>query len=349
MDRMREKGLILALIPFLFLLMVMMPGCQKKSGKQAGERTVVVYTSVDQPYADPLLKEFENKTGIKVLPVFDVEATKTTGLVNRLIAEKANPQCDVFWNNEFAQTLVLKERGVLAAYRSAAAGGIPPQFVDPEGCWTGLAGRARVILVNTRLVPPAQYPRSIYDLLDNRFKGEQVAMAYPLFGTTATQAAAVYALEGRQKGRQYYERLHARGVRVVDGNSVVRDLVADGQARVGLTDSDDANGAVRDGKPVAIIYPDQDTAGTLIIPGTVALIANAPHQAEARALIDYLLSVDVEKKLIASGFCQIPLRPAEVKAEGVPAAGIKGMAAGFHEIYSRMNEVQTDLAEIFVR
>lgn len=349
MNSVREKGLLLVIMPFLFLLVVLLPACQKKSSDPAGERTVVVYTSVDQPYAEPLIKEFENKTGIKVLAVYDVEATKTTGLVNRLIAEKTNPQCDVFWNNEFAQTLLLKERGVLGPYRSAAAVNIPPQFADPEGYWTGLAGRARVLLVNTKLVSPAEYPRSIFDLNDIRFKGDQIAMAYPLFGTTATQAAAIYATLGHEKGRDYYNQLHARGVRVVDGNSVVRDLVADGQVRVGLTDSDDASGAVRDGRPVAIIYPDQDSMGTLIIPGTVSLIANAPHQAEAKALVDYLVSVEVEQKLISSGFCQIPLRPAEVKAEGVPAAGIKGTTVGFREVYSIMNEVKADLAEIFVR
>jgi hypothetical protein len=33
-------------------------------------------------------KEFEVKSGIKVLAVYDVEAAKVTGLVNRLIAEK---------------------------------------------------------------------------------------------------------------------------------------------------------------------------------------------------------------------------------------------------------------------
>lgn len=342
------KRLTIALIPFVFLLAVTLPSCQKNAHR-AGERSVVVYTSVDQPYAEPLLKEFESKTGIRVLPVFDVEAAKTTGLVNRLIAEKANPRCDVFWNNEFAQTLALKERGVLAPYRSPAAGNIPSRFKDPEGYWTGLAGRARVILVNTKLVTPAEYPRSIFDLIDSPLKGDQAAMAYPLFGTTATQAAAVYAVLGREKGRKYYEGLRDKGVRVVDGNSVVRDLVADGRVRIGLTDSDDANGAVREGKPVAIVYPDQDGMGTLIIPGTVSLIAGSPRQAEARALIDYLLSVEVEQKLISAGFCQIPLRPAEVKAEGVPAGGIKGTAVDFREVYGMLNEVQKDLAEIFVR
>jgi len=73
-------------------------------GKQATERTVVVYASVDQNYAEPIIRKFAQDSKIKVLPIYDVEAAKTTGLVNRLVAEKARPKADVFWNGEFAQT-----------------------------------------------------------------------------------------------------------------------------------------------------------------------------------------------------------------------------------------------------
>lgn len=96
-------------------------------GQQKGpeEKTVIVYTSVDQVYSEPVFAAFEKETGILVMPVYDVEATKTTGLVNRLIAEKARPQADVFWSGEFSQTIVLKNESVLAPYRSLSAADIP--------------------------------------------------------------------------------------------------------------------------------------------------------------------------------------------------------------------------------
>lgn len=52
------------------------------------QKTVIIYTAVDQIYAEPIFKDFEGKTGIKVKAVHDLEANKTTGLTNRLIAEK---------------------------------------------------------------------------------------------------------------------------------------------------------------------------------------------------------------------------------------------------------------------
>jgi iron(III) transport system substrate-binding protein len=319
------------------------------SQNKTGEKTVVVYTSVDQVYAEPIFNNFEQKTGIRVLPVYDVESAKTTGLVNRLIAEKDNVQADVFWNNEFVQTVELKNQGVLASYKPLIAQDIQDSYIDPEGYWTATSGRARVIVVNTQLVNSGDYPKSIFDLLDTKWQGNQIAVANPLFGTTFTQAAAIYAVLGAERGRDYYEKLKARGIRVVDGNSVVMDMVAGGQASIGLTDTDDAGRAVEGNKPVKIIYPDQDQMGTLIIPGTVALLARAPHESEARLLIDYLAGAETEQELIYEGFCQIPIRPGQVTAKDPSASEVKGIKVSFTDVYRQMARVKTELEEIFMR
>jgi len=331
-----------------FLICCLLPvACQT----QRAERAVVVYTSVDQIYSEPILKRFEDKTGIRVLPVYDVEATKTTGLVNRLIAERTHPQADLFWSSEFAQTLLLKEEGVLASYHSPAAGDIPAQYRDPEGYWTGLAGRARVLLVNTDLVSPAEYPKSLDDLLLSTQPGGQIGLPYPMFGTSATHAAALYVAWGPERARDWFSQLKARRVRVVDGNSVVRDLVASGQLMLGLTDTDDACGALKKGAPVAIIFLDQaqDGLGTLIIPGTVALVAQAPHPREAQALLDFLASKEVEEELVASGWSHIPLRPTNARPECIEAAQVKGMAVNLTDVFGQLERAKTELSEVFIR
>jgi len=115
-------------------------------------REVVIYTSVDQVFSEPILDRFQEETGIIVKAVYDVEAAKTTGLVNRLIAEKGNPLWDVWWNGEIAQTVLLKNKGILTPYFSPEAASIPNEYIDPENYWTGFGGRARVCLVNTELL-----------------------------------------------------------------------------------------------------------------------------------------------------------------------------------------------------
>ncbi len=326
-------------------LVIMFGGCAKQSNQAA----VVIYTSVDQVFAEPILQDFEKQTGIKVQAVYDVEAAKTTGLVNRLIAEKNNPRADVFWNGEFVQTLLLKEQGVLAPFTSPSTKDLPAVYLDPEGYWAGAGGRARVILVNTELLDAADYPDSIYDLLDTRYPTEKIGIAYPLFGTTATHAAALYALLGEEQGRDYFVALRDRGVQVVDGNSVVRDMVADGRLIMGLTDTDDAVGALEKGAPVKVIFPNQEDMGTLVIPYTVGAVAGGPNPQSAQSLVDYLLSTDVEKAMISSGFNQVPARSLDVDTNYLDAGEIKPINVNFSSIYDELETIQEDLRAVFIR
>ena len=122
-------------------------------------RTVTIYVSTDRVFSEPVLRAYERQSGVTVNAVYDTEETKSTGLANRLLAEQARPQADVFWSNEPVRTLVLKSRNVLAPYRSPNADGIPPALVDPEGYWTGFSARIRVIAYNTTLVKPDEAPR----------------------------------------------------------------------------------------------------------------------------------------------------------------------------------------------
>lgn len=326
------------------LSLCLLPGCSSEQE----ERQVVIYTSVDQQYSEPVLRKFEQDTGIKVLAVYDVEAAKTTGLVNRLIAEKSNPRADVFWNSEFVQTMLLKEEGVLAPYNSPSAADIPDTFRDPDGYWTGFGGRARILLVNTDLLPASEMPESIFDLASERWPGESIAVAYPLFGTSATHAAALYAALGPEAGRNYYGTLHQKGVQVVDGNSVVRDLVVQGRASIGLTDTDDAYQALRENAPVKIVVPDQNGLGTFVIPNTVAMVSGAPHTEEARALIDYLLSSEVENDLTAAGFIQAPLRSPDVKDDVADWTQVKKMAVDFDSVYRNLENAKQEMSQIFI-
>jgi iron(III) transport system substrate-binding protein len=328
-------------------------GASPQTGQAASgpARSVVVYTSVDQVYSEPILRRFERQTGIRVLPVYDVEATRTTGLVNRLLAEKIRPQADVFWSGEFAQTLSLKEGGALAPYQSASAADIPAAYRDPDGYWTGFAGRARVLLVNTRLLPPSRYPDSLLDVLDPSYPADRVGMALPLFGTAATHAATLYAAWGHAAGQRFFANVRARGVRIVDGNSVVRDMVADGRLLFGVTDSDDACGAVARGAPVRVIVPDQGAGGfgALVIPNTVARVAAAPHPAEAAALIDHLLQRDVEASLVAAGWSHVPVRPPGVRPNCVDGTALLRTNVALNAVSAQRRLAARDLTEMFLR
>jgi iron(III) transport system substrate-binding protein len=274
------------------------------------DNSVVVYTALDSEFSEPLLDQFTADSGVAVLPKFDVESTKTVGLYNALLAERARPRADLFWNNEILNTLRLRDAGLLEAYVSPMGQQYPAAFRDPQGRWYGFAARARVLVVNTSLVPKGERPTSIEDLADPKWKG-RIGIAKPLFGTTATHAACLFAFWGEERAKQFFESLKANEVQILAGNKQVALAVASGQLAFGLTDTDDAVVEKVKGQRLEIVYPDRepDQMGTLFIPNTLAIIKGGPHPEQARKLIDFLLSPDIEARLAVGESAQIPLHP----------------------------------------
>ncbi len=317
--------------------------------KESDQPKVVIYTSLDKIFSEPILETFEKKTGIKVLAVYDSEATKTTGLVNRLIAEKSKPRADVFWNSETSRTIVLKKKGVLAPYASPSGIDIPQQFKDPNGYWAGFAARCRILIYNKDQLKDQDLPSSIFELAEPEWK-DKVALAYPLFGTTATHAAALFVALGEEKAKAYFESLKANGVKITDGNASARDRVADGTVLIGFTDTDDALVAIKQGRPVDIIWPDKEGLGTLLIPNTVALIKDCPHPEAGKKLIDFLLSREVEEMLAFCDSGQIPLRDDIKRPDYVPTLDkIKAMEVDYEKVADAMESSARFLQRLFVR
>jgi len=292
---------------------------------------VVVYSALDREFSEPLLLDYAKRTGIRVLPKFDVESTKTVGLTNLLVAESSRPRCDLFWNNEIVNTIRLKEKGLLAPFRPSRACDLPATFRAKDGTWYGFAARARILIVNTKLVAEADRPKGIKDLLNPKWKGK-IGIAKPLFGTTATQAACLFAAWGDAKAKEFFQALKANGVQVLSGNKQVAQAVGSGQIAFGLTDTDDAMGEIDAGSPVTIIYPDREASGlgTLFVPNTLAILKGAPHQKAAEALADHLLSPEIEAALAKGPSAQIPLlKSTDVKARVETPKTVHAMEVDF--------------------
>jgi iron(III) transport system substrate-binding protein len=332
-------------------LLLFLAGCSNSvtgpSGTGADTATsgsggrVVVYTSVDEVFAEPILKQFEEETGIEVALVPDTEETKSTGLLNRLIAEKGRPQADVFWSGDPIRAAILKAKGVSTAYSSPAAAGLPAAFSDPDHHWTCFSARARVIIYNTDLVAKENVPTSIRDLADPRFRG-RACIANPLFGTTSMHMAALFQVMGDQQAKEFLQSLVDNEVKILSSNGEVRRRVANGEFAIGLTDTDDVHVAMTEGKPVNFIYPDADGLGTLVVPNAVALIANGPNSQEGRRLIDYLLRPETEAELARGEAAQMPLRADVELPEGFrfrSVSGLNTMAVDYGKLAVKLNEL----------
>ena len=288
-----------------FTLLTTLVGC----GDAESEADVVVYTSVDEPTARPIIEGFEDQTGLNVWLVTDTEASKSVGLTERLRAEADRPQADIWWGNDPFYTAGLAEDGLLEPYVSPSAQDIPAQYKDPQNRWTGNALRARVIAA----APDARIPvDGLEDLLNEELRG-QVVLARPTAGTTGGHVAALYEVWGQEKADAFFRGLYENDATLVAGNSQSAQHTAAGNFSYGLTDNDDVANLRASGQGLGLILPDQgeDDIGTLTIPTTVGLVANRPDNPAARQLVDYLLSAETEKALLDMGFGAYSVRATE--------------------------------------
>ncbi len=327
---------------FLALILPLVGGCQGRD-----ERRVTAYVAQDQVYAEPLLARFEAAKGGRVAAVFDSEAVKTVGLANRLLAERDHPQCDVFWGNEELRTRQLAARGVWRGSNGWAAFGyrsrrliINTNFLDAapdsgrlsEQASAPVAGVSDDASGKTRL--PA--PRSLSELTNAVWRGK-VALAYPLFGTTAAHFLALRQYWGPAAWESWCRALAANRPLVVDGNSVVARLVARGEAWIGLTDSDDILAVLRESAPVAALPLGPEF---LLIPNTVAIPQGAPHPVLAEALFQFLQRHEVAQTLVEAG-----------ALEGISPTGLgmNTLKPDWDGLLADMDTANARLKEIFLR
>lgn len=327
--------------------LVLATGCGRTAAKQ-----VTVYAALDREFSEPILKRFEQETGIRVLAKYDVESTKTVGLVNAIIEEQARPRCDVFWNNEILHALRLKKLGLLAASKPSQAEDFPAAFRDSGGMWFGMAARGRVFIVHRKSLGDEPLPKSINDLADPKWKGK-CCIAKPLHGTTATNAAVLFALRGTAEATKFWTDVHENAA-VVSGNKQVAQDVAQGRYVFGITDTDDAVIERDKGADVEIVFPNMAAAdddanqGALFIPNSLCKIKGGPNPQAAEQLIDFLLTAEVEDELAKSESAQIPLSTkAKVKSRVLTGETPPPIGVDFEKVAEVWDEAASQLQNIF--
>ncbi len=298
------------------------------------EEGVVLYSAADREYVTPILDAFERaNTGTEIARQFDVEASKTLGLVTRIEREKERPKCDVFWNNELIHTIRLQNQGLLASRRWKVPDSWPKGFKAKDGTWIGFAARARVLLINKHKLPdPANWPKSVLELAEKKWH-QRCGLAYPIYGTTATHMAVLSSHAAKRQADAHVESGYFKRDRSLDwlawsdgwiehsvvlsGNKQVALAVSSGELDWGLTDTDDAIIEKESGQPVDIVFPDQGEYdfGTVFIPNTISVLQKAPNPTAAALLADFLVSEKSESRLTMGNSAQFPVWPdAKIKS-----------------------------------
>lgn len=271
----------------------------------------VLYSTVDANYALGLISAYRAWSGRSARLVSDAEVAKSTGLVNRLIAEKTDPLADVFLSGDAMRAAMLKEAGVLCPWEGEDAGGVVAGVREyGDGYWMPMGARLRLLILHRdRARVLGVRPRSVLNLAEPGV-AQHACMSNPLFGTGSVHAAALFDVLGAEAGRGFFERFARNGGRVVASNGEVRKRVASGEFAIGITDSDDYAVAIRDRMPVDYVIPDQEEGamGVVVLPCVVAQVRGAKRSAEGRQVARFLASQAAEEWMTRSEAQHFPLR-----------------------------------------
>jgi iron(III) transport system substrate-binding protein len=147
---------------------------------------------------------------------------------------------------------------------------------------------------------------------------------------------------GDDEAKQFFQSLVDNEVKTLSSNGEVRRRVANGEFAVGLTDTDDVNVAILEGKPVDFIYPDAEGIGTLVMPNAAVLIAGGPNPDGGKTFIDFLLSAGTEAALARSEAAQMPLRSDVALPDGFPfkpVSQLRAMSVDYGVLAEKLDEL----------
>ena len=282
------------LTALLLTCLLLLAGCSAAedgtaaSFAPAEENRLVIYTSHKEEVYWPIIKEFEERTGIWV----DVVSGGTNELLERIEREKDSPRAAVMFGGGVES--LESRRELFTPYRCAEADSLLVRYCSPEDLWTPFSALPTVLIYNTKLMAPGALT-GWADLLSPELKG-QIAFADPsISGSAFTGLVTLLSA----LGGDWEETLHAFARNLdgaqLDSSGAVLTAVAGGTCLAGVTLEDIALQRIAAGADIAVVYPED---GTSAVPDGSALVKGAPHEDNAKRFLDFTAGADVQRLLV---------------------------------------------------
>ncbi|NLU10826.1 MAG: extracellular solute-binding protein [Tepidanaerobacter acetatoxydans] len=283
---------------------------KEPSESESDPGTLVVYTSHKEDVYGPIVKEFQERTGIQV----DIVAAGTGEMLSRIETEANNPQGDIMFGGGVESLEAYKE--YFEPYISEEAVNIGNAFLTADNKWTGFSALPIVIMYNKKLVSENEVPKSWEDLLDEKWKG-QIAYTDPnLSGSCFTALVTMMLAHPENDGWDFVRKLvdNLDG-KILNSSSAIFKGVADGEYAVGITLEESAQKYVIAGAEVGYVYPSE---GTSIVPDGTAIIKGTKNLENAKKFLDFTVSKDAQN-MIVSEMSRRPVRVDVAPGQGLAA------------------------------
>ncbi|AVS78540.1 ABC transporter substrate-binding protein [Paracidovorax avenae] len=264
------------------------------------------------------LKAIKAKTGVTVPP-----DNKNSGQsLAQMSAERASPVADVtYLGVTFA--IQAQKDGLLGTYQPAGWKDIPDGLKDPAGHWFTIHSGTLGFMVNVDALGGKPVPKSWADLLKPEYKGlvgylDPASAFVGYVAAVAANQARGGTLENFGPGIDYFKALQKNEPIVPKQTAYAR--VLSGEIAILLDyDFNAYRAKYKDGANVQFVIPAE---GTVVVPYVMGMVAKAPHAADAKKVLDFVLS-DEGQAIWAKAYLR-PVRaaamPADVQARFLPAS-----------------------------
>ncbi|MGW3508548.1 thiamine ABC transporter substrate-binding protein [Streptomyces sp. NPDC000994] len=283
--------------------LVTLSACGSSPGDKssAGSRTVTLVSHNSWAASKSVIADFEKSSGYKVKVLEDGDAGQA---VNKAILTKDNPQGDVFFGVDNTLLSRALDNGLFQSYEPKGSDLILPQYrvdeakrrVTPIDTGDICVNYDKKYFADHKLTPPASFDDLVKPEYKNLLVTENAATSSPGLGFLLGTAAR-YGDKGWQ---DYWKKLKANGVKVVDGWEQAYNQEFSGSAG-GRKAKGDRPLVVSyaSSPPAEVIYADPrpKTAPTGVAQGTcfrqveyAGLLSNAGNTEGGKAFLDFLIT-----------------------------------------------------------
>ncbi|MCD9025087.1 ABC transporter substrate-binding protein [Cohnella silvisoli] len=250
---------------------------------------LVVYAALNEDDIIQLQKKFKEDTGIELeyLRIGNAGETST-----RILAEKANPQADIFVGGSVEFYEPLAKEGILENYVSPNAKDLDAQFNDPNGFWQGWYMGVLGIILNTERFEKELAPKGVKepttwdDLLDSNYKGLYITSNPATAGGGYIFVADQLFRLGEEKGWEYLKNLNTNVHHYTKAAGDGINLTATGEFVIGMSWAHDIVKSAKQGYPIKVIIPKQ----TAFEIGGVGIVKGGGNTENAKKFVDWLLT-----------------------------------------------------------
>ncbi len=260
------------------------------------DKELAIYSGRSKGLVQPIIKQFERETGIKV----KVRYGDTAQLAVALLEEGAKSSADLFWAQDAGALGAVSKQGLFKPLPESMLSKVPESF--RTGTWIAISGRARVLAYSPKRVKAEALPDSIFDLTDPKWKG-RVGWA-PQNASFQAFVTAMRVIEGEDKAEEWLRGMKANRAKSYPKNTPIIQALAAGEIDLGLPNHyyllrfKKSNSKF----PVEQTFFTSGDPGNLVNVAGIGILKSSQHADEVTTFIQFLLSPKAQQFFVSEVF-----------------------------------------------